>query len=63
MRTTTHIPCAYLARVAHGGRAADEAGCGAVEGGEAAEAAEDERDVAAEDTAVHVCLVDHDVPA
>ena len=54
--------CTYLARVAHGCGAADEAGCGTVERGEAAEAAEDERDVAPEDPAVHVRLIDDDVP-
>ena len=51
-----------MARVAHGGRAADEARRGAVERGEAAEAAQDEGDVAAEDPAVHMRLVDDDVP-
>ena len=54
--------CTYLARVTHGRGAADEAGCGTVECGKAAQATEDERDVAAEDATVHVRLIDDDVP-
>ena len=51
---------AACSRVRDGGRAADDRGGGAVAGAEAAEAAEDEGDVRAEDAAVGVALVDGD---
>ncbi len=50
-----------LLRVADGGRAADEDRVGVVVAAEAAQAADQHRHVAAEDAAVAVKLIDHDV--
>ena len=50
-----------LGRVADGGRGQDELGFGAVDGGHAAQTAQHVGDVAAEDPAVDVGLVDDDV--